>query len=213
MVLHCGRVGRRLFLEILNIYLLRIFFAYYLTKLSLVIVGLCLYLNPMKSIIEANIYHLNQLRDVLQVSLNNKQYTSSNFPPFYSSIGQHTRHILDFYSNVLDYDKIIDLTCRNRSCTSGLNLDFALNRINNTIYKLNDLKSINDFTINVYDDLGLGKQNVNYNYSSLLAHANSHIIHHFASIGYLLHHLNIKPSNPVFGLNPTSPILRNKVLK
>ena len=71
------------------------------------------------------------------------------------------------------------------------------------------LKNIDEQTINrivlVTDDLGLGKVEIEYTFSSLLAQANSHAIHHYAIINYILNGLKINITDDNFGYNPTTP--------
>ena len=57
----------------------------------------------------------------------------------------------------------------------------------------------------VLDDLGHGTLRIKYTLGSLLAQANSHTIHHYAIINYILDRLSIKMEDEDFGLNPTSP--------
>ena len=156
----------------------------------------------MKDIITANVLNLNKLLELLS-NLSESDYRNYSVLPYKSSIGNHTRHILDFYSCILEYDTQIDLTYRNRDCLSNFDISFARNRLTDTIKKINAVKLGEDFLINVYDDLGFGKTKVSYTYSSLLAYANSHTTHHYASIAYLLQQVN--PNNDfldaTFGIN------------
>jgi hypothetical protein len=57
----------------------------------------------------------------------------------------------------------------------------------------------------VTDDLGLGKVDVEYTYPSLLAQANSHAIHHYAIINYILNRLEITIMDESFDYIPTTP--------
>ena len=59
----------------------------------------------------------------------------------------------------------------------------------------------------VIDDLGMGKVKIKYNYASLLAQSNSHTIHHYAIINYILNQLKISIDDSNFGFNPTTPKL------
>jgi uncharacterized damage-inducible protein DinB len=157
----------------------------------------------MNNIIRANVFNLNKLNKLLDC-LSESDYQNNSILPFQSSIGNHTRHILDFYECIITYEnQTIDLTLRNRNCLSNVDIDFAKNRLCETIKNVDALKSNNDFVLDVYDDLGDGKIKVRYTYSSLLAYANSHTTHHYASIAYLLHQIN--PENEfldvTFGVN------------
>ena len=59
--------------------------------------------------------------------------------------------------------------------------------------------------ISVIDDLGSGKMEIEYTLASLLAQANSHTIHHYAIISYILDRLNIAIEDETFGYNPSTP--------
>ncbi|MGB5384422.1 MAG: hypothetical protein WBN19_11245, partial [Lutimonas sp.] len=60
-------------------------------------------------------------------------------------------------------------------------------------------------TVGVHDDLGLGKLEATYTLAAILIQAHSHAIHHFASIGYIIHQLGISLPDDDFGYNPTTP--------
>jgi len=60
--------------------------------------------------------------------------------------------------------------------------------------------------IHVTDNLGQGKITVSYTLESILAHANSHAVHHYATIGYILENLGKEIKIPGFGYNPTTPV-------
>jgi hypothetical protein len=57
----------------------------------------------------------------------------------------------------------------------------------------------------VTDDLGLGKVEMAYSSGALFSQANSHTIHHYAIINYILEGLNISIKDSDFGYNPTTP--------
>ncbi|WP_375238735.1 hypothetical protein [Aurantibacter sp.] len=149
----------------------------------------------MNEVIKANVFNLNKLKKLLNC-LSEFDYQNNGILPYKSSIGNHTRHILDFYECIIEYDKFIDLTKRNRDCLSNVNIDFALKRLSFIISYLEKLLLNEDLILDVYDDLGFGKTKIKYTYTSLLAYVNSHTTHHYASIGYLLHQIN--PENNFF---------------
>ncbi|HHB78299.1 MAG TPA: DinB family protein [Saprospiraceae bacterium] len=145
---------------------------------------------------------------VLLDSLTNEQFVANHIGPYNSTVGQHFRHILDIFScifNGLDERKV-DLTARERNELAESNIGVARNYLD-TIYE--KLKSIQDLDPNipvkVTDDLGLGRVDVNYTLGSALCQAHSHAIHHFASLGYMLHQLDVKIPDTRFGYNPTTP--------
>ena len=55
------------------------------------------------------------------------------------------------------------------------------------------------------DDLGAGKVKAQYTVAAALIQAHSHAIHHYASIGYIIHQLGIELPDDMFGFNPTTP--------
>ncbi|MFD1161840.1 DinB family protein [Hwangdonia seohaensis] len=136
---------------------------------------------------------------------------NASLAPYYSSIGTHIRHILDFYDCIfnLNSDNIIDLTARRRSKDVECKCDCALAYLNEIIDKLNHSKINMDETVIVIDDLGLGKIEIQYTLGAVFAQANSHTIHHYAIINYILEGLKVPFSDTDFGVNPTTPKLSN----
>jgi len=59
--------------------------------------------------------------------------------------------------------------------------------------------------MDVSDDLGRGMIKAKYTLAAVLIQAHSHAIHHFASIGYIIHQLGIALPDEDFGYNPTTP--------
>ena len=59
--------------------------------------------------------------------------------------------------------------------------------------------------ITVSDDLGLGKISVNSTLAAVLLQAQSHAIHHYASVGYIIYQLGVELPDSDFGFNPTTP--------
>ena len=59
--------------------------------------------------------------------------------------------------------------------------------------------------IEVKDDLGLGLESATYTLGAILMQAHSHVIHHFASVGYIIYQLDIELPDEDFGFNPTTP--------
>jgi len=141
-------------------------------------------------------------------TISDQEYTNNTIPPYFSSIGCHMRHVLDIFSCVLDGFKNgeIDLTKRER------NLAIELKTTNGVQYFesiINQIKTIseNDLETNVIvkDNLGLGKVSANYSLAAILMQAQSHTIHHYASIGYIVYQLGITLEDSDFGYNPTTP--------
>ena len=51
----------------------------------------------------------------------------------------------------------------------------------------------------------MGKVEITYTLGAILAQANSHAIHHYAIINYILDSLGITIDDETFGYNPTTP--------
>lgn len=159
----------------------------------------------MHILIESTLNTLEKAK-VLLHQIDNSNLTDKTVAPYYSSIGSHIRHILDFYNCILKKDDFFDLTLRRRDSKIESNCKSALDYLKELVDKLNELdESEIDRLVKVEDDLGLGKIKVTSTYAALLAQANSHTIHHYAIINYILDGLNIILSDDSFGYNPTTP--------
>ena len=160
----------------------------------------------MNIIIQSTLNTL-QKSQVLLDNLSNNQFCDASVSPYYSSIGTHIRHILDFYDCIFNVnsENTVDLTARSRNKDVESDCNCAHNYLKTIVEKLNATTyPVND-TILVIDDLGLGKTEILYTYGSLLAQANSHTIHHYAIINYIFDSLGIVINDGDFGYNPTTP--------
>ncbi len=162
----------------------------------------------MNIIIQSNLKTL-QKTSILLSNLTNEELSNNSVSPYYSSLGCHIRHILDFYDCVLNIDskKRIDLTARKRNNNVECNCEDAEQYLNVIINKLNKIDCKAEDKIFVIDDLGLGKTEIQYTLGAVFAQANSHAIHHYAIINYILDNLGIKFHDADFGYNPTTPRL------
>ncbi len=160
----------------------------------------------MNIIIESSLKTLQKSKFLIS-KLKDDSLSDATIGPYYSGIGAHLRHILDFYDCVLNIssNNEVDLTARSRnkeveSCcnTAKSYLDSVMDRVE--VFD-KDMKSL----IYVTDDLGLGKTEIEYTLGALFAQANSHAIHHYAIINYILEGLKISFKDPDFGYNPTTP--------
>jgi len=136
------------------------------------------------------------------------QYTDNGVAPYYSSIGIHMRHVLDIFDCIFDGlpAKSIDLTQRKRNEVIEQEKVFGLTYFDLIIGRLQELEYEDlDLEIEVSDDLGKGKVKAKYTLAAVLIQAHSHAIHHFASIGYIIHQLGISLPDEDFGYNPTTP--------
>ncbi|MDP5157739.1 MAG: hypothetical protein NWQ07_04070 [Flaviramulus sp.] len=161
----------------------------------------------MNIIIESTLQTLYKAQ-ILLLNLTDEQLCNNTVSPYYSSIGSHIRHILDFYECLLCFnlENKIDLTVRSRNKDVESKCISAENYLTTIIRKLNNYNLDDNKTVVVVDDLGLGKIDIPYTLSALFAQANSHTIHHFAIINYILDSLGINLNQcSDFGYNPTTP--------
>lgn len=163
-----------------------------------------------------SLHFIESLQNTLQQSIDlldnlpEKVYQDSSIGPYYSSIGKHMRHIIDFYQSIFNglNNYMIDLTDRKREELLELNPLAAKNKIISIINELNDYKRY-DLTekYELIDDFGLGKQSIPTNLYSAFSQANSHSIHHYAIIAQLLNFQGVKIENAYFGYNPSTPVV------
>lgn len=161
----------------------------------------------MNKIVSSSIATVSKSKSILR-SLNNEQLTNTDIPPYYSCVGTHLRHIMDFYHCIFKGIslKMIDLTDRDRDKNMEQDCGCALENIDHVIDGLNAMKFLDpQTTLTVIDDLGQGKIKIDYTLGALLAQANSHTIHHYAIISYILDKMAITIEDETFGYNPTTP--------
>ncbi len=158
------------------------------------------------SILQASYLTLSKSKNLLS-KLSNEELCNDNIPPYHSSIGSHIRHILDFYKCIFNgiENGIVDLTNRERNLSVEKDCNCAVDYLDSILYKLENADFQTDTTIDVIDDLGNGNLKISYTIGSLFAQANSHTIHHYAIINYILDRLGIIMEDEDFGMNPTSP--------
>lgn len=163
----------------------------------------------MKALIISSINNnLNNAIALLDV-INSETYCDTSVGPYFSSIGSHIRHTLDFFDCIIDGldTNNIDLTARKRDEILSTNTEAAKNHmyaLQETFLSYVDVNT--DYLIHVTDNMGQGKVTVSYTLESILAHANSHATHHYATIGYILCQLGVDLKIPGFGYNPTTPV-------
>ena len=136
-------------------------------------------------------------------------YTNTTVGPYYSSIGSHVRHLLDFFDCIINglETNNIDLTARKRDEVISTNREAAKNHIVDIQQKLTSFADVNtDYLLHVTDNLGEGNVTIMYTLESVLAQANTHATHHYAIISYMLSTLNVNVEIPGFGYNPSTPV-------
>ena len=160
----------------------------------------------MNIIIESALETLQKSKYLL-TNLSNEQLSNESVAPYYSSIGSHIRHILDFYDCILNIDSKnrVDLTARSRNKSVELCCEKASDYFDTVTDRLKKVDfNVND-TVMVTDDLGLGRIIMPYTIAAVLSQANSHTIHHYAIINYVLYNIGIDINDTNFGYNPTTP--------
>lgn len=161
----------------------------------------------MNIILQSCIQTLSKSISLLKL-LNNENLSNCSIPPYYSCVGSHIRHILDLYDCILEgyANKSIDLTNRRRDEKMHNDCIYAIDYVNRVINSIKSLDSEDmDNVCVVTDDLGKGLVSIKYTLGALLAQANSHAIHHYAIINYILDRLGFKFNDEDFGYNPTTP--------
>lgn len=150
--------------------------------------------------LEKGIFLLNTITE--------EEYQNTSVAPYFSSIGSHIRHIMDMFDCLFEglESGEIDLTARKRNKQIEQKLALGEDYILRTISKIDSLDAHQlNRLVYVTDDLGGGKVRAEYTLSAILIQAHSHAIHHYASIGYIIHHLGIELPDESFGFNPTTP--------
>jgi hypothetical protein len=160
----------------------------------------------MDKIIQSTLKTLEKSKLLLE-TLSDNNFCDCSVSPYYSSIGSHIRHILDFYDCILNMDseKRIDLTARDRNRDVESCCILAAEYLNKIINKLTKIDYDYDCIVTVIDDLGTGRIEMPYTLTAVLSQANSHTIHHYAIINYILDRLKITIHDRDFGYNPTTP--------
>lgn len=141
-------------------------------------------------------------------NISDEEYSNTTIAPYYSSIGGHTRHILDVFDCIFEGlpTSNVNLIKRKRNTLVENKTDEGIRYFKSIIAKLVSIENrdLNEI-IQVTDDLGEGIVTANYTIASALIQAHSHAIHHFASVGYVISQLGIDLPDEDFGFNPTTP--------
>lgn len=158
----------------------------------------------MNRIIQSTLFTLLKSEYLLN-SLTDAQLCDSSVAPYNSSVGTHLRHILDFYDCIFSSSEVIDLTARSRNKEVERRCCSAKNYLNIIVERLKACNFNFDESVIVIDDLGMGRIEMNYTLAAVFSQANSHTIHHYAIISYILEGLGISFKDSDFGYNPTTP--------
>lgn len=140
--------------------------------------------------------------------LSENEYSDSSIGPYYSSIGCHIRHVLDIYSCIFKglENNFIDFSVRERNESVEKETLAGIEYFEIVIEQLKKIKKEDFQTIvKVSDDMGFGNETASSTIAAVLMQAQSHTLHHYATIGYLIYQLGIELPDAMFGYNPTTP--------
>ena len=159
-------------------------------------------------LIEENLYLLVRLRDTL-AQLTPAQYTAVEHRWHNSSIGAHTRHVLDHYQAFVDglehghinYDK------RAREPELEEQHDAAIERIEHLLAQL-DIEPLLSTPVRVTLDASLRFATPTVEQQSTigreLTFLHAHTVHHQAYIVFILRTMDIEPAAPEMGYAPAT---------
>lgn len=151
--------------------------------------------------------NLNEIKNVL-LQLTNEQYTFQSTTLFGATIGQHVRHILEFYQSVLNgsQSKVINYDNRERNLLIETNTDIAINMIDKISSKLLEATGDSPMILEGNFCAEEGKQiKIETSFLRELAYCLEHSIHHQALIKVGL--LDVECLNFIddtFGLAPAT---------
>jgi uncharacterized damage-inducible protein DinB len=151
--------------------------------------------------------NLKEIKSMIN-SMDNEQYTAKSALLSNSSIGQHVRHILEFYICLLDgYHKgVVNYDKRERNISIEIDNDFASNSIDSIIENFEGIGEDAPLQLEasfngIIDDVIIIKSSI----ARELAYCLEHSIHHQALIKIGLHELKCDSLvNSNFGVAPAT---------
>ncbi|NCO62411.1 MAG: DinB family protein [Flavobacteriales bacterium] len=151
--------------------------------------------------------NLNEIKHVL-LKLTNEQYTFPSSTLFGATIGQHVRHILEFYQSVFNglESKLINYDNRERNLLIETNTQIAIQLIDDICDKLKQNTKDANFILEGNFCAEEGKQlQINTSFLRELGYCLEHSIHHQALIKVGLLEVNcINFIDDTFGLAPAT---------
>lgn len=159
----------------------------------------------MKELLNANLYSLNQLEDVLQ-KIDNDDYQRKLPVLSGSSIGMHFRHVLEFYDLLLQCGDQLCYDDRPRRYAIENNTAEALGFLQNLKLALKSIEIDRPLILSAgYDAHSDVKTEVKSTFSRELAYNLEHCIHHMALIRIGVIYLNTEWELPeTFGIAPST---------
>jgi len=150
---------------------------------------------------------LEQAEELLS-GLSHNRYKAEAPPAFPSSVGAHTRHILDHYDSFLNGLErgFLDYHSRERDAETERNPDFAITRIQDLcsrFLEFNETLAETPTRLVLRVSAEDPSETVATNPERELYFCQSHTIHHFAMIGMICRHLGHSLPED-FGLAPST---------
>lgn len=151
--------------------------------------------------------NLNEIKSVL-LKLMDEQYTYQSSTLFGATIGQHVRHILEFYQSVLNGlgSKTVNYDNRERNFLIETDTKFTIQAIDEICFKLKENISDEDMILEGNFCAEEGKQiKIKTSFLRELAYCLEHSIHHQALIKVGLLEVNgLGIIDKTFGLAPAT---------
>lgn len=135
----------------------------------------------MQEIIEASIFSLGQLKHFLQ-QLNQQEYTAP-LPVFSgSTLGMHTRHIIEFYQCLLQpHDaNVVNYDLRKRDLQLEVDLEFCCSSIDSVLMHLKEINQNSSLVLTSEIGYGHTLTKVDSGLDRELIYLLEHTIHHMA---------------------------------
>lgn len=159
----------------------------------------------MNSILFSNIENvLNQLKCSLY-NLSDEVYSKKSKILFEATIGEHTRHILELYTCLINQYEIgvVNYDSRKRDYELQTNKNTGINQINSILKEM--FKPNRNFILQAYDSNTEGEfVNLQTNYYRELAYNIEHTIHHMAMIRIAISELTTTVISDDYGVAPST---------
>lgn len=157
---------------------------------------------------QENCYLLKRSIDIIK-AITDSQYVLADQPLFKSSIGAHTRHVLDHYQALINGLPLghVDYDVRARQASIELNRHAAIDKLNQAIACIEQL---DDYEMPLLVSMDVSSQDTVKNPSQRstlgreLTFLHSHHIHHEALIAFILRVLDLPAVIDTIGLAPST---------
>lgn len=166
----------------------------------------------MKHIKEQNVKLLLSINDLI-ASISVKQYAQSCNVIFDGTVGQHFRHIIEFYQSILETNGTeICYDDRKRNLELEMKPTFAITVISRVISQIEHITMDCDMQLkgNFSETDDLASQKISTSLERELAYALDHSVHHLALCKIALKHMGIAVQKDL-GVAPSTIRKRNLV--